>query len=145
MASCGRKGSPSERREFAPACSLEGERFVFPLPTVAALPASPSRAGALRPRGHTPLEPPQTETDLPNSLRYPHACLTVGICFCSALRPTISATQTSSYSPLDWPRGVGGINKYDKILGCIAVPFRPSRRSQELLIKRWDAVFPQLI
>jgi len=50
---------------FAPATSRRGNSFAFPLPTVApipsGLPASPSRACALRPRGHTPSAPP---TDL---------------------------------------------------------------------------------
>ena len=42
----------------------------------------------------------------------------------SDLRPTIPATQTLSRSPLDWPRGVGGINDYKQSLGCVAVPLR---------------------
>jgi len=50
---------------FAPAMTRRGNSFAFPLPTVASipsrLPASPSRACALRPRGHTPSAPP---TDL---------------------------------------------------------------------------------
>ena len=50
---------------FAPAITRRGNSFAFPLPTVASipsrLPASPSRAYALRPRGHTPSAPP---TDL---------------------------------------------------------------------------------
>jgi len=40
------------------------------------------------------------------------------------LRPTIPATQTLSCSPLDWPRGVGGINKYSQSLGCVVAPLR---------------------
>ncbi len=47
---------------FAPAITRRGNSFAFPLPTVASipsrLPASPSRACALRPRGHTPSAPP---------------------------------------------------------------------------------------
>ena len=46
---------------FTPAITRRGSSRAFPLPTVASLPASPSRACALRPRGHTPSAPP---TDL---------------------------------------------------------------------------------
>jgi len=50
---------------FVPAITRRGNSFAFPLPTVASipsrLPASPSRACALRPRGHIPSAPP---TDL---------------------------------------------------------------------------------
>jgi len=41
---------------------FRGKRFAFPLPTVAVLPASPSRRlwSLLRPRGHTPLDSPNS-------------------------------------------------------------------------------------
>ena len=63
---------PPEDADFPASSGLEGEPASrFPLPTVAALPASLSRAVALRPRGCTPLwNPRRFEANPPNPLRF---------------------------------------------------------------------------